>query len=149
MTFTELDVLYSHSKNVGIGYAGAEGKLSPERVGEFCGSPIVTLDQRAVGIDAIIEVSMVIEANKSFTSEPVELNILPGEIVCEDGVIRRGTTAEAIGDEFYNFVVPKGTRKVSISEARLASAAGESVTWRPNGISTSGEEFALIHEEAA
>jgi hypothetical protein len=137
MTSTKLDTLYSHSKNVG---------LPQDRIGTFCGSPIVTLDQRAIDIDNILDISRTIEANKSFTSEPVELNILPGEIVCEDGVIRRGTTAEVLGDVFYDFAIPKDTKQVSIAEARLASLAGALVYFRPDNIVGEGE-FALLHEE--
>lgn len=135
MSTLRLDPLYSHSKNLGA-----------EQVGEFCGSPIVTMNQRAIDVDNLAEVQRMIEVNKGLTQSETSA-LLPGEVVCPDGVIRRSTAAETVGEDFYKFSIPENTRKVNINLAKQASLAGELITWRPNGVSTDGEEFALVHYE--
>jgi hypothetical protein len=139
MSRVKLDSLYTHSKNVGT-----------EKLGEFCGSPIVSLNEKEIDIDRAIDLDRTRLSNSLFPSAETDFVILlPGEVVCEDGVIRRSTSAEAVGyDEFHAFKVPADTKKVSIADARLASLAGELVTWRPNRV-TGQEEFALIHTQEA
>lgn len=137
MSRVALDLLYSHSKNVG-----------QKVVGEFCGSPIVTLDERAIDIDLLIETARIIEVNRSLGVESSIVEVLPGEVICPDNIVRRSTTSEAVGESFYAYEVPKGTVKVSIELATLAAIAGEMIYFRPDGKVGDGE-FALRYEEAA
>ena len=131
MSTLTLDPLYAKAEHLG------------EVVGIFCGSPIRTLNQRAVDLDQTLELEHIVDLDMAPTPTP----LLPGEVVCSDGVIRRETSAEVVGSEFYAFTTPKGAQKVSIAEATLASLAGESVLWRPDG-NVGQKEFALRLEEA-
>jgi hypothetical protein len=67
-------------------------------VGSFCGSPIVALNEFAMEVDEVRNLSNRL-AVSSGTSVPAE--ILPGEERCADGIIRRITTAEAVGYDIF------------------------------------------------
>jgi hypothetical protein len=100
-------------------------------VGSFCGQPIVTID--ALGAEADDEADLYRRlAASSGTS--VEAEILPGEERCSDGIIRRVTTAEAVGyDTYHNQEqIEKGQKREGLNVGRLASVAGRVVYWRPN-----------------
>ena len=122
-----------------------------EVVGHFCGSPIRTIDLLKVEVEAQRDLQVRLEHNKeseeSYKTRVSSL-LLPGQGVCSDGVIRRGTTSEAVGESFYAYEVPKGTVKVSIELATLEAIAGEMIYFRPDGKVGDGE-FALRYEEAA
>jgi hypothetical protein len=132
MSTLTLDPLYAKAEHLG------------EVIGHFCSTPIRTLNQRAVDLDQLLEVQHIVDLGMA----PAPAEILPGERTCEDGIIRRVTSAEAVGPEFYNFAIPKDMRKVGITEARQASLAGEMVWFRPDGRVGEGE-FALLQQEEA
>jgi hypothetical protein len=73
--------------------------------------------------------------------------ILPGEELCKDNIIRRTSTVETRGNEYYKQEHNEdNTKRVSIAEARIASDAGAVVYWRPNRVVGEGE-YALVVEE--
>lgn len=112
-------------------------------VGTFCGSPIVTLDEMEIEGDIIRDIRCKI-LDGQLSPSPGMAEVLPGEARCNDGVVRRETTAEAVGYDKFHTVEPievKGSR-VSIAEARQAAQEGKTVYWRPNR-----EECAIIVEE--
>lgn len=123
--------------------------LFPTTLPKFCGLPIYGLDAEAAEADLIVEEVRLTVKNSTGQSIPAE--VLPGEEICADNIIRRTTTTEAIGyDNYYNQAyAEKDAKHVSIGVARLEAAAGKLITWRPDGISTSGTEYALVHEEVA
>jgi len=130
----KLDNLYTHSKNVG-----------QEPLGFFCGSYIVTLNKQAMAEDEHLEVCRVVDAAIPNT---ITAELLPGEVICSDGIVRRGTASEVVGyDEFHTYKQPEDTRKVTIAEGREFAKAGALVTFRPDRVVGQGE-FALVHGEA-
>lgn len=133
MSTINLDPLYSHAKNIGA-----------TAVGKFCGSPIVTLDQRAIDVDNALEIQRMVLQHVD--GSVVEL--LPNEVVCPDGVIRKKTIAEVVGECFYAYTEPQDAKRLSLEEAKLASLAGKCITFRPDGRVGEGEFF-LLYEEAA
>lgn len=111
-----------------------------EPQGYFCGSPVFTLDKRGMDVDVLVDVKRTVdfELAPTFTAE-----VLPGESICDDNIIRRTTTAESRGDAFYAQLegnVENG-KKVSLGVARLAASDGKMVTWF--------KDYALVHEETA
>lgn len=100
-------------------------------VGSFCGQPIITLDELGAEVDDATDLYARLDMS-SHTSIPAE--ILPGEERCADGIIRRMTTAEAVGyDTYHNQEsIEKGQKHGSIELGRLAAIAGKMVYWRPN-----------------
>src|ERR1700685_2461414 len=105
-------------------------------VGDFNGTPVYSMDIAEVDFDAARESRRAVRAAQNQAEPSVstaELNA--GEAVCPDNVIRRGTTLEVRGDEYYNAVKdPENTQRISIAEARIVDYAtpGTLVTWRPN-----------------
>lgn len=127
------DITFSHSKNLGS-----------ESVGEFCGSPILELFLEEMEQDQIVETDRTVKINQRM--KPVStVEVLPGELICDDNIVRRMTTAEA-NPYFYGYTTQPGTRKVSLAEARQLMDEGAMVTWRPNHIVNALEEFAIVHE---
>ena len=85
------DVNYSHSKNIG------------EAVGAFCELPIRSYDNFALELDVALDVQSTVLRNRAMgcSDIPNTAEIMPGELLCADNIIRRVTTAEAVGyDEF-------------------------------------------------
>ena len=112
--------------------------------GSFCGQPIVGLDELGMEVDQQREAQRLVDSS-SGTSVPAE--VLPGELRCDDGIIRRVTTAEAIGDTYYNQeYTEENTRRISIAEAQQLSKDGLLVFYRPNKRVGEGE-YALVTEE--
>ena len=110
---------------------------------EFCGSPILGIDSLAVKDAANRFIEEAVRLGKNNPS-PNTAEVLPGEEICPDNVIRRGTTAEAMGDAYYNREFEeKDMKKVSIGVAQLASDSGELVCWRPDGV-VGENQYALI-----
>ena len=110
-----------------------------EPLGFFCGSPVFALDKRGMDVDALVDVKRIVDMQ---IDAPNTAEVLPGETICADNIIRRTTTAEHRGDAFYaqleeNIVDGK---LVSTEEARQASQQGAMVTWF--------KDHAVIHEEA-
>src|SRR5208337_1108593 len=85
----KLDILIAH----------ADRMLHADPVGLFCGSPVVGLDELGMEVDEARDL-----ANRLAVSSGVSIpaDILPGQERCEDGIVRRTTTAEAQGDVYYN-----------------------------------------------
>ena len=85
------DVNYSHSKNIG------------ESTGDFCGVPILSYNNFDLELDVELDAQRTVLRNKALgcSDIPNTAEILPGEILCADNIIRRVTAAEAVGyDEF-------------------------------------------------
>lgn len=79
------DVNYSHSKNMG------------EAIGSFCDVPIRAYDNFELEVDlALASQWSVLIGGASVPAE-----ILPGELLCSDNIIRRVTTAEATGYDTF------------------------------------------------
>lgn len=112
----------------------------------FCGLPIKGLDQEAANVDLIKLETRRLVKYSSGKSIPAE--VLPGEMICADGIIRRGTTAEAVGyDTYHNQeYTEKDAKRVSIGVARLAATDGKLILWRPNCATGKGA-YALVYEE--
>lgn len=111
-------------------------------IGSFCGQRIVTID--GLGAEADDEADLYLRLmSSSHTSVPPE--ILPGEERCADGIIRRVTTAEALGYDVYHNQeqIEAGQKRVSIAEAQQASKDGAMVHYRPNRFVGIGE-YALV-----
>ena len=127
-----LDILFSHNDAV------------KETVGNFYGLPIRRMSVRELDVNRQTMTLELIEAKL----EGLQAEILPGEVVSEeDMVIRRATTAEAIGPAFYEYTAPADALRTSLAEARVASKVGAMVSWRPDGKTGRDEEFALVHQE--
>jgi hypothetical protein len=130
----KLDITYAHSSRVG------------SAVGSFCGSPIVELDEIGMEVDVENELQSVI---KNSTGTSIAAEVLPGEEICTDNIIRRTTTAEAQGDAYYKQEkAEENTQKISIAEAQVHYEAGALLTWRPDRVTNKLSEYALLHEEA-
>ena len=67
-------------------------------VGEFYGSPIRELSNFSTKGRQIDDMQQRVRDSFGLDSAPIEL--LPGEVV-KDNVIRRETTAEVVGEDFY------------------------------------------------
>lgn len=101
-------------------------------VGYFCGLPIVTIDE--INAEADEEADLIVRLMLS-SHQSIDAEILPGEERCADGIIRRSTTAEAVGYDKYHSSTndeAKSMKKGGIALGRLASLAGSMVYWRPN-----------------
>lgn len=148
----KLGILFAHNDRTG------------KSIGEFCGSPVITLDGFGMEMDQENEMHTLCGDPRPYvdsyldpddedygktlysthTSIPAE--ILPGEERCADGIIRRLTTAEAQGDVYYNRTFTEtGQRRVTVAEGREAAQGGQMVYFRPDGRLGEGE-YALIEE---
>jgi hypothetical protein len=88
-------------------------------------------------------------ASREFGESPNVAEVLPGEEICADNIIRRTTTAEAQGDAYYKQEkAEENTQKISIAEAQVHYEAGALLTWRPDRVTNKLSEYALLHEEA-
>lgn len=85
-----LDVNYSHSKNIGA------------QVGEFHGVPVNTYDPFDLELDEALSTQRTVLSNQASGVEaPSAVEILPGEVLCSDNIVRRETTAEAMGYDAF------------------------------------------------
>jgi hypothetical protein len=137
----KLDILFAHQNRV----------LRDDVAGYFCGQPIVDLDELGMEVDQMRDTINRI-ASSSGTSIPAE--VMPGEMICADNVIRRTTTREVTGEQHSILTdrlakwCPKGQDVddagepiespvellcVNIDEARQASKEGKIVKWRTAG----------------
>lgn len=112
-------------------------------VGNFCGTPIVTLDSLGIEADELRDLNLRLMLSSGVSVPP---EILPGEEICSDGIIRRSTTAEAIGyDNYHNQeAIEADAERVSIATAREALRNGRLVHFRPNRDVNPATEYALI-----
>jgi len=103
-------------------------------VGDFNGTPVYSMDIAEVDFDAARESRRAVLAARNQAEPSVstaELNA--GEAVCPDNVIRRGTTLEVRGDEYYNAVKdPENTKRIKVVYARVFEEINSIITWRPN-----------------
>ncbi len=107
-----------------------------EIVGDFYGTPIRSLYSLAPELRQLDDAQ--IRARAGLGTEPVPTEIMAGE-VAKGNLIRRETTSEVIGEQFYAGEIPEG-QQVPISEV----PDGALVTWRPGN-----QDFAVVHEEGA
>jgi hypothetical protein len=110
-----LDILIAH-----------DGRMQRDNsVGSFCGAPIVTLDEFGMEVDEARDLAARL-AVSSGISVPAE--ILPGEERCADGIIRRITTAEAVGYNVFKdgrpVEVDMGQRDCKASSITQSTAEG-------------------------
>lgn len=124
-----------------------DSRIDRESVGTFCGSPIFSMDEKGMDADVLAAVYVNVKVGKKQREEGLvgtTAEILPGEELCTDNIIRRSTTAEAIGyDAFYAQQREKvvNAKEVTLAQARKAAKAGAMITWLQN--------TALIHQEEA
>ena len=85
------DVNYSHSKNIG------------EAVGNFCELLIRHYDNFDLELDVALDVQSTVLRNRAMgcSDIPNTAEIMPGELLCADNIIRRVTTAEAVGYDTF------------------------------------------------
>src|ERR1035437_9573219 len=109
------DVNYSHSKNIG------------EAVGDFCGVPINSYSTFDLELDVALDAQRTALRNRAMgcSDVPSTAEILPGEVLCSDNIIRRETTAEAAG---YDAFKEKNPVEMLVG--------GESAKWYDNEWST-------------
>jgi hypothetical protein len=81
-----IDTLVLHAEDIG------------SIVGELHGTPIREVDMLVVDIRAELEAQRAARHSLGNLGNVIEL--LPGEVV-KDGLIRRETTAEVVGEKFY------------------------------------------------
>ena len=88
-----IDTLVAHNDDVG------------KVIGEFYGSPIREMSSFSTKARQIDDTQQRVRASFGLDSAPIEL--LPGEVV-KGNVIRRETTAEVVGEAFYEPKVAEG-----------------------------------------
>src|ERR1019366_3599567 len=88
-----IDVLVAHNDDLG------------KVVGEFYSSPIRELSNFSTEVRQIDDTQQRVRSSFGLDSAPIEL--LPGEVV-KDNAIRRETTAEVVGEAFYEPKVAEG-----------------------------------------
>jgi hypothetical protein len=114
--------------------------------GFFCGSPVITMDEEGMDADVIAAVYVNVALGKAQRAEGLDsipAEVLPGEEICADNIIRRSTTAEAIGEAFYAQLetnVVNGGR-VTLEDAKSLSDEGAMLTWFGT--------YAVLHGEEA
>ena len=81
-------------------------------VGEFCGTPIVTLDETGIRVDELRDTRRRVFLGKSSKS-PSTAEVLPGEVICSDNLIRRVTTAEVTKQGRYAEGKAYGSEKLA------------------------------------
>lgn len=89
----KIDSLVMHSDDIG------------ESVGEFFGSPIREVN--SIDVEVREELDTQARARLGLGVEAVPAELLPGEVV-KDNIIRRETTAEVVGDHFYEMQTEQG-----------------------------------------
>src|ERR1035437_2033879 len=122
-----IDELVAHFDDIG------------EVVGDFHGTPIRTLASIDAEVRETQDAQFRTRMSLGIASAPIEL--LPGEVITGN-TVRRSTSAEVVGEAFYEKKIPSG-EKIDIVLAQCAQK-GALITWRPNN-----ENFAVIHEEVA
>jgi hypothetical protein len=94
-------------------------------IGAFCGLSIVTLDEFGMEVDEARDLATRLVVSSGI-SVPAE--ILPGEERCADGIIRRITTAEAVGYNVFKdgrpVEVDMGQRDCKASSITQSTAEG-------------------------
>ena len=97
------DVNYSHSKNIG------------EQVGVFCGLPICSYDNLDLELDVALDVQRTVLRNRAMgcSDIPNTAEILPGEVLCSDYLIRRETASEVTGKGRYAEGIAYGSEKLA------------------------------------
>jgi hypothetical protein len=108
-------------------------------LGAYCGIPIVQLDTLGVEVDHAVDVATLCGPTRPYlvwydltdveygiikqsTHDSVPPEILPGEERCADGIIRRTTTAEALGyDDYHNALLEEKPREELVEEHGTSS----------------------------
>ena len=105
---------------------------------EFYGTPI--REMSIIDADVREELDMQARIRVSL-GEATTVELLPGEAIVGNA-IRRTTTAEVIGEDFYKKAIPEGRLMLMHEALEQNKSNGTLVTWRPNNL-----EFAILHEE--
>jgi hypothetical protein len=97
-------VNYSHSKNIG------------EQVGDFCGTPILSYDGFGMDLDQALDVQQTVLRNQAMgcSDTPNTAEIMPGEMLCSDNMIRRATAAEVTGQGAHSAGTAYGSEKLAV-----------------------------------
>jgi len=73
--------------------------------------------------------------------------VLPGQILCPDSIIRRVTTLEAMGEDAF-FTLHSRGKRITIEEAtQLLKDKTANITWRPDG-KTGPDAFAMTIDDS-
>jgi len=119
----------------------ANGNDMGETVGEFYGTPVREMYTLAQEFREIDDTQQRVRASLGVACAPIEL--LPGEVIT-DGIIRRSTAAEVVGEKFYNKEIPEG-RQIPLHEGLVQNQnKGTLITWRPGN-----QNIAVLHEEVS
>jgi hypothetical protein len=131
------DVNYSHSKNIG------------EQVGNFCDVPILTYDNFELELDVAVDSMRTVEGNKAMgcSDIPNTAEILPGELLCPDNMVRRETTAEVTGKGLYAEGIAYGSEKLADLCARFSVMTSANNLRGKKGQSTPEEMCAWLNEQ--
>jgi hypothetical protein len=113
-------------------------------IGQFNGEPVRSYDAAASDERDIHDAFLRAQCSSGF-SIPAE--VLPGELICEDNIIRRETAAaerEVIGIE--EMLTSSGSKvsRTSLEEAQQMSDDGACIVWRPEGSAAGAEQYALV-----
>jgi len=116
-----IDVNYSHSKNVG------------EQVGNFCDVPILAMDMFELDVDVALDSQRTVLINKAMgcSETPNTAEVLPGETICPDNIIRRTTTAEAID---YDKYMERKPVAMIVGAGRMVYDPNNNQWGRPDGV---------------
>lgn len=79
----------------------------------------------------------------------IPAEVLPGEIICKDNIIRRTTAAaerEVVGTEESLTSTGSTVKRVTLDEAKQLSDEGACIVWRPEGCAPGVEQYALVVE---
>ena len=111
------------------------------QVGSFYGSPIYSYIPEASEAQATAEARRQAALSRVL-GDGVSPELLPGEVVCTDGIIRRTTTAEHQGPTYDDFKAPEDAIKLSLEDAKKRTEEGAFIHWRPRN-----EEYALLYTD--
>ena len=107
-----------------------------DSVWEFHGTPIRQWNPLDAEIRELSDAQQRVRYFLGSESAPIE--VLPGEVI-KDNLIRRETTAEVVGEKFYDAEIPAGS-KIWLDGG--IEQFDKLTTWRPGN-----QDFAIVHEE--
>ncbi len=112
-------------------------------VGEFYGTPIREMNMLAHELREQDDTQQRVRNSFGIEDATPDVELLPGEVV-HGNIIRRDTTAEFVGEAFYEKEIPDG-RQIPLHEGLVQNQnKGTLITWRPGN-----QNIAVLHEEVA
>ena len=123
-----LDSVVMHADDIGV------------VIGKFYDSDIREVS--LLSVEVRDEIDAQANARYSLGTTPASIELIHDEVI-QDGLIRRFTTSEVVGETFYDEAIPAG-RQVPLEAFTEGIPKGTMLTWRPNG-----QPFIVIHEEVA